>query len=132
MILKLLILILLLDYQTICQSCCTQLIITTALIACITKVWVRKRKRSNMLAFGRFLSDLDWNVLSQLPDCQKICDLFYYINLTGVEFFPQKAVKLHCMETKHGLLLKSNFLSLIDKRLLLFEIQLNIINCEIK
>ena len=53
----------------------------------ITKVWVRKRKQSNMLAFGRFLSDLDWNVLSQLPDCQKMCDLFYDINLMGVDIF---------------------------------------------
>ena len=52
-----------------------------------------------MLAFGRFLSGLDWNILSQLPDCQKMCDLFYDIILMGVDtFFPQKAVKLHCRD----------------------------------
>ena len=63
----------------------------------ITKVWVRKRKQSNMLAFGRFLSGLNWNVFSQLPDCQKMCDLFYDIILMGVDtFFHQKAVKLPC------------------------------------
>ena len=32
-----------------------------------------------MLAFGRFLSSLDWNVLSQLLECQKMRDLFYDI-----------------------------------------------------
>ena len=72
-----------------------------------------------MLAFGRFLSGLDWNVLLQLPDCQKMCDLFYDIILMGVGIFSSKKL-LNCIaETKHGLLLKSNSLSLIDKRLLL-------------
>ena len=65
----------------------------------ITKVWVRKRKQSNMQAFGRFLLDLNWNVLSQLPDCQKMCDLFYDIILMGLDtIFPQKPVKLHCRD----------------------------------
>ncbi|CAB4025227.1 Hypothetical predicted protein, partial [Paramuricea clavata] len=65
----------------------------------ITKVWVRKRKQSNMQAFGRFLLDLNWNVLSQLPDCQEMCDLFYVIILMGLDTIsPQKSVKLHCRD----------------------------------
>jgi hypothetical protein len=55
-----------------------------------TKVWVRKRNPSNMQAFGRFLSNLDWSVLSRLSSCQSMCDLFYDIILMG---------KLHCRET---------------------------------
>ena len=95
----------------------------------ITKVWVRKRKQSNMQSFGRFLLDLNWNVLSQPPDCQKMCDLLYDIILMGLDtIFPQKPVKLHCRE----LLLKSNSLSPNDKRPLTSEIQLNTTNCEIK
>ena len=53
------------------------------------------------------------------PNCQKMCDLFYDITLMGVDIFSPKKL-LNCIaETNHGLLLKSNSLSLIDKRLLL-------------
>ena len=64
-----------------------------------TKVWIRKRNPSNMQAFGRFLSNLDWSILSQLPSCQSMCDLFYDIINVGLNtIIPPKSVKLHCRD----------------------------------
>jgi hypothetical protein len=64
-----------------------------------TKVWVRKRNPSNMQAFGRFLSNLDWSVLSRLSSCQSMCDLFYDIILMGLDtIILPKAVRLHCKD----------------------------------
>ena len=65
----------------------------------ITNTWVRKRKLSNMEAFGRFLSNLNWNSFSKLPSCQVMCDLFYDILFMGLNtFFPKQAVRLHCRD----------------------------------
>jgi hypothetical protein len=64
-----------------------------------TKVWVRKRNPSNMQAFGRFLSNLDWSVLSRLSSWQSMCDLFYDIILMGLDtIIPPQAVRLHCRD----------------------------------
>ena len=64
-----------------------------------TKVWIRKRKPSNMQTFCRFLLNQDWSVLSRLPSCQAMCDLFYDIILMALDLIiPPTAVSLHCKD----------------------------------
>ena len=98
----------------------------------ITKVWVRKRKQSNMQAFGRFLLDLNWNYFRSYPIVQKCVTCFMTLfSWVWIQFFPKNLLN-STVETKCGLLLKSNSLSPNDKRPLPWEIQLNTTNCEIK
>ena len=55
----------------------------------ITKAWIRKRKPSNVQAFGQFLSKLNWSVFSYLPSCQITCDMFYNV-IMGLDTFFQR------------------------------------------
>ncbi len=84
-----------------------------------------------MQAFGRFLTDLNWNVLSYRPSCRNMCDLFYDIIFMGLyTILPRKSVELHGRDKARGLLLQSNSSSPKDRRLLRWETQSNTTNYE--
>ena len=105
-------------YQTICQSCCIQLVITTALIPS-PKSGSEKGSSQicwHLVDFFRVLTGIYFHSCLIVKKCV-ICFMTLF---SWVWIFVSPRKLLNCIaETKHGLLLKSNSLSLTDKRLLL-------------
>ena len=122
---------LLLDNRITCQSCYTPLVTITALIPL-----PKSGSESGSNQICRHLVDFFWILTGMYfrsyPIVQKCVACFMTLfSWVWIQFFPKNLLK-STVETKCGLLLKSNSLSPNDKRPLPWEIQLNTTNCEIK